>query len=139
MNDGMHKLREAERETEKITINWSTLNCTAHDSVFTSFFSLSFRFRMWNALCTYFNKMVFSPFFSVETYQARTRRSSSFHPQSHEESAESRAAIIDIEMAEKRIREEYGQKACVLETPCVEHAMRPARAGTQPDWNDILR
>lgn len=136
--NGMHKLREAERDWKN---NYKLVDLELHRTrfsiyiIFFTFFSVSY------VECTVhlFNKMGFFFFLSVETYQARTRRSSSFHPQSHEESAESRAAIIDIEMAEKRIREEYGQKACVLETPCVEHAMRPARAGTQPDWNDILR
>lgn len=76
----------------------------------------------------------------TETYQARSRRSSSFHTHSHlVSSADSPPHTIDISLAEKRIIDELGPKACVLEEPCMEHAMRPVRAGEQPDWNDILR
>lgn len=74
-------------------------------------------------------------FNSTETYQSRTRRSSSLHPDPYQISSQA----IDTTLAEKRIIEELGPKACVLEEPCRIHAARPGRAGDQPDWNDILR
>lgn len=46
---------------------------------------------------------------------------------------------MDAETAAKKILEEYGPKACVIDEPCKIHAMRPGRAGAQPDWIDILR
>lgn len=48
-------------------------------------------------------------------------------------------SIIDAETAAKQILAEYGPKACVIDEPCKIHAMRPGRAGAQPDWMDILR
>lgn len=76
-------------------------------------------------------------YFLAETYQSRSRRSPS-SPYPHLVSSDE-TPVIDDEMAEKRILEELGPKACVLEEPCVTHASRAGRAGDQPDWNDILR
>lgn len=73
-----------------------------------------------------------------ETYQQRTRRSSTPHVSHHLVSEISNRAIDDS-LAEKRIVAELGPKACVLEEPCRIHAARPGKAGEQPDWNDILR
>lgn len=42
-------------------------------------------------------------------------------------------------MAVRKIIDEYGEKACVIEDPCKTHALRPGSLGAQPDWNDILR
>lgn len=47
--------------------------------------------------------------------------------------------VVDADSAEKKILEEYGPKACVIEEPCKIHASRTGQAGAQPDWADILR
>lgn len=71
----------------------------------------------------------------IETYQSRVRRASLDYTLSDE----SAPPMIDVDNAEKKIMEEYGPKACVIEEPCKVHALRPGRAGAQPDWLDILR
>lgn len=71
---------------------------------------------------------------STGTYKARVRRSSAYYP-----SEEDVPPSVDPDMAEKKILEEYGPKACVIEEPCKAHALRPGQMGAQPDWNDILR
>lgn len=73
--------------------------------------------------------MIFS-----ETYQSRVRRASLDYS-----SDESAPPMVDIDYAQKKIIDEYGPKACVIEEPCKLHALRPGQAGAQPDWIDILR
>lgn len=72
-------------------------------------------------------------FFSIETYVARNRRS----PDASTTSFSSQA--IDAVLAEKRIINEMGPKACVLEEPCRLHATNQRKYREQPDWSDILR
>lgn len=71
----------------------------------------------------------------TETYQSRVRRASLDYSSSDESAPPS----VDVEYAEKKIIDEYGPKACVIEEPCKLHALRQGRAGAQPDWTDILR
>lgn len=71
----------------------------------------------------------------TETYQSRVRRASL----DYESSSDELAASVDLDYAQKKIIDEYGAKACVIEEPCKVHALRPGRAGAQPDWIDILR
>lgn len=68
----------------------------------------------------------------IETYQSRSRRS----PIDHLDNV---GSAIDVTDAEKRIVDELGPKACILEEPCIEHALRGGPRGEQPDWNDILK
>lgn len=70
-----------------------------------------------------------------ETYQSRVRRASLDYSSSDEIAPPS----IDVDFAEKKILEEYGPKACVIEEACKLHSLRPGRVGAQPDWVDILR
>lgn len=74
-------------------------------------------------------------FNSTETYQTRSRRSS---PSDTEELGVSTLAI-DLAIAEKKILQELGPKACVMEEPCRIHAARKAKTGAQPEWADILK
>lgn len=74
-------------------------------------------------------------FIFSETYQSRVRRASLDYSSSDEIAP----PMVDIDYAQKKIIDEYGQKACVIEEPCKLHALRPGRAGAQPDWMDILR
>lgn len=46
---------------------------------------------------------------------------------------------LDVEFAVKKIINEYGSKACVIEEPCKTHALRHGPKFGQPDWTDILR
>lgn len=48
-------------------------------------------------------------------------------------------AAINLSIAERQILSELGPKACIIEEPCRLQAVRRARRGTQPDWNNILR
>lgn len=65
-----------------------------------------------------------------ETYMARTKRSAGFEYSTY---------AIDIYQAERRILQEMGPKACVMEEPCRHHAARPTPKSEQPDWSDILK
>lgn len=81
-------------------------------------------------------RMVFSLILIfTETYASRVRRSSLDYSISDEPAS----ATVDLDYAQKKIIDEYGQKACVIEEPCKIHALRPGRVGAQPDWDDILR
>lgn len=72
----------------------------------------------------------------TETYQSRVRRSSLDYDSASDESA---PPSVDLDYAVKKILNEYGPKACVIEDPCKLHALRLGRVGAQPDWVDILR
>lgn len=80
-------------------------------------------------------------YIQIETYQARTRRSTIFQQTADHlvNNPTISHQVIDESLAEKRILAELGPKACVLEEPCRIHAARNGKAGEQPDWNDILR
>lgn len=79
--------------------------------------------------------MFFFLWYFTETYQSRVRRASLDYSSSDEIVPPS----IDVDFAEKKILEEYGPKACVIEEACKLHSLRPGRVGAQPDWVDILR
>ena len=64
----------------------------------------------------------------------RTRR----HALDYHRSDLSETAIT-VAIAERQILSELGPKACIMEEPCKLHAVRTAKRGAQPDWNDILR
>ncbi|XP_031623565.1 uncharacterized protein LOC116340941 [Contarinia nasturtii] len=70
-----------------------------------------------------------------KTYQSRVRRASLDYSLSDE----SMPPMVDIDYAQKKILDEYGPKACIIEEPCKDHSLRQGRAGAQPDWLDILR
>lgn len=46
---------------------------------------------------------------------------------------------IDVDYAMRKIIDEYGPKACIIEEPCKSHALRHGPKFGQPDWTDILR
>jgi len=71
-----------------------------------------------------------------KTYQSRVRRASLDYESSSDELA---PPSVDLDYASKKILDEYGPKACVIEEPCKVHALSQGRAGAQPDWIDILR
>lgn len=72
----------------------------------------------------------------AETYQPRVRRASLDFSSSGDESV---PPSIDVDFAVKKILDEYGPKACVIEEPCKQHALRTGPKFGQPDWMDILR
>lgn len=65
---------------------------------------------------------------SLETYMARNKRSPEYL--SHG---------LDLYLAERRIRQEFGPKVCIFEQPCRQHATLKLPKTHQPDWTDILR
>lgn len=80
-----------------------------------------------------FSHLFFCSF--VETYQPRVRRASL----DFSSSGETVPPSIDVDFAMKKILDEYGPKACVIEEPCKQHALRSGPKFGQPDWMDILR
>lgn len=71
----------------------------------------------------------------AETYQPRVRRASI----DFSSSDGSVPSSIDVDFAVKKILDEYGSKACVIEEPCKGHALRSGPKFGQPDWMDILK
>lgn len=86
------------------------------------------------ALCIKFIYSLF--YFILDTYKSRNRRDISFE---YEEPLNISKEAVDISIAEKQILQELGPKACVMDEPCRIHAARIEKAGSPPNWNNILR
>jgi len=78
-------------------------------------------------IANFVKKLAYS--LNPQTYMARNKRSPGAYS-SH---------AFDMYQVERRIRQEFGPKVCILEDPCRHHATRKAPKTQQPDWIDILR